>query len=269
MSLRPFFSRARNAVNHAFGRQPMRRLPTALPGDVWLTSYPKSGNTWTRFLIANLVAQGTIPDFTSIERLVPDVYANTDVELQRVSRPRFIKSHEPYRPEYRRVLLIVRDPRDVAISYFHFARKMGQVAFNEDIEAFVPRFVSGVLDDYGSWGENVGSWLGARRGTNDFVLVRYEDLLTDADKELSRIALTFGISADSARIRAAVANSNAERLRDLEATQGHKHRVLKRTRSDIPFIRKASAGQWQAELPVAGASLIEKTWGHVMRELGY
>lgn len=269
MSLRLFLGRSRNAINHVLGRQPMRRVATAYADDLWLTSYPKSGNTWTRFLLANLTARRLVPDFTNIERIVPDVHANTDPELRRLERPRLIKSHEPYRPEYRRVLMIVRDPRDVAVSYFHFARKAGRIGMGEDIESFVPAFLEGRLDDYGNWGENVGSWLGARRGTRDFLLVRYEDLLADTARELGRIVEAFGIEADQSRIEAAAANSSADRLRQLEAAQAHRHKVLRRMRSDIPFVRAAVSGTWKSDLPSGAARMIEDAWHVPMRALGY
>ena len=88
---------------------------TSFDDDVWIVSYPKSGNTWTRFLIANLTSGGERVDWTNIDRRVPDIYQGRDSLYQSLPRPRYFKSHEAYRPEYRRVVFIVRDPRDVAV----------------------------------------------------------------------------------------------------------------------------------------------------------
>src|SRR4051794_9451760 len=116
------------ALNFALGRQAMAKGVTSFEDDVWIVSYPKSGNTWTRFLIANLIADGETVDWSNIERRVPDIYYNRDPHLLSLPRPRYLKSHEAYRPEYRRVVLIVRDPRDVAVSYYHFVRKAKMMA---------------------------------------------------------------------------------------------------------------------------------------------
>jgi hypothetical protein len=58
-------------------------------------------------------------------------------------------------------------------------------------------------------------------------------------------------------------------MRQLEQAQRGEHKMLKRSRSDIPFVRSATSGQWQTELPPEAVQQIESAWGSVMRELGY
>ena len=184
------------ALNYALGRQAMAKGVTSYDDDVWIVSYPKSGNTWTRFLIANLIAGGETVDWSNIERRVPDIYYNRDPQLLALPRPRYFKSHEAYRPDYRRVVFIVRDPRDVAVSYYHFVRKAKMLPVDATMDDFMTKFMQGQIDPYGNWGENVGSWLGARRGTANFIVVRYEDLLENTETELGRIADMLGLAAD-------------------------------------------------------------------------
>jgi hypothetical protein len=261
--------RSRAALNFALGRQAMTHGVTSYDDDVWLVSYPKSGNTWTRFLIANLIARGETVDWTNIERRVPDIYLNRDPVLRKLPRPRYFKSHEAYRPTYRRVVLIVRDPRDVAVSYQHFLKKSNWLAVDATANDFLELYLSGRIGEFGSWGENVGSWLGARRGTDDFLLVRYEDLLADAEAQLARIAKMLALPADNELLRQSVENSLADRMRELEQAQRHQHKYLKTSRAEIPFVRAARSGQWKTELPVDAVRQIEAAWGGIMRELGY
>src|SRR5467141_466425 len=91
-----------------------------LPDDVFLVSYPKSGNTWTRFLVANLVYPEKNPDFSNINELIPDPEAMHKRDLERAARPRLIKSHQYFDPRYPKVIYIVRDPRDVVLSEYYF-----------------------------------------------------------------------------------------------------------------------------------------------------
>lgn len=269
VKLRQVLGRTRLAMNYALGRQAMSKGITSYDDDVWIVSYPKSGNTWTRFLIANLIARGETVDWSNIERRVPDIYLGRDPQLRALARPRYFKSHEPYRPEYRRVVFIIRDPRDVAVSYYHYVRKAGMLPIDATLDEFMKRFIEGRIDPYGSWGENVGSWLGARRNTPDFMIVRYEDLLEDAESQLLRIAEMLHLPADNGQVRLAVENSKADRMRALEESQRGQHRLLKRSRKEIPFVRAAKANQWQTDLPPEAIQQIEASWLGLMSELGY
>jgi hypothetical protein len=269
LKFRQILGRTRLALHYAVGRQAMAKGVTSYDDDVWIVSYPKSGNTWTRFLIANLVAGDEPVDWSNIERFVPDIYDNRDPQLRDLPRPRYFKSHEAYRPEYRRVVFIVRDPRDIAVSYYHFVRKAHRLPPEASISEYMATFLEGSIDPYGNWGENVGSWLGARRGTEDFIIVRYEDLLEDAEAQLARIADALKLATNDAQLRRAVENSRADRLRELEQSQRGAHKLLKTSRPDIPFVRSATSGQWRTELPPEAVRQIEKAWGRVMSELGY
>src|SRR5216117_3316416 len=101
------------------GQVPAGRRLTVFPDDVFIVSYPRSGNTWTRFLIGNLLYQDDPVTFSNIERRIPEIYFNPDHVMRRLSRPRILKSHECFQPRYKRIIYIVRDPRDVCVSNYH------------------------------------------------------------------------------------------------------------------------------------------------------
>jgi len=267
--LQEFLGRTRLAVNFVLNRQSMAKDIASYDDDVWIVSYPKSGNTWTRFLVGNLISGGKPVDWSNIEQWVPDIYYGRDSQFRSLERPRYFKSHEAYQARYRRVVLIVRDPRDVAISYYHFVRKAKHLPLDASIADFMALFLSGRIDPYGSWGENVGSWLGGRRGSQDFIIVRYEDLLANTETQLAQIADRLGLNVNDEQLRRAVENSTADAMRSLEDAQRDQHRALKNSHSEIPFVRAAKAGQWQAELPAECARQIEAAWSSPMRELGY
>ena len=58
-----------------FRRTLLEREITIFDDDVFLTSYPRSGNTWTRFLVGNFVNPNEPVTFLNVERLVPDPMA--------------------------------------------------------------------------------------------------------------------------------------------------------------------------------------------------
>ncbi len=253
-----------------FGLYPPRRRVEVLPDDIFLVSYPKSGNTWTRFLIANLVYPEKNPDFSNINDLLPDIEGMSKRDLERAARPRILKSHQYFDPRYPKVVYIVRDPRDVVLSEYYFDIKMRAIADDFPLPQFVSRFVRGELNHpYGTWGENVATWIYTRRGDPRFLLVTYEALQTQAMDEMGRIARFMGISPDPDRLAFAIEQSSADRMRELEKKQWNLWSSTRRTRQDKPFVRSAKAGGWKVELSGASVAEIESAWGGLMREIGY
>jgi hypothetical protein len=252
------------------GLLPPGRGVRVFPDDTFLVSYPKSGNTWTRFLIANLVYPEKNPDFANINALLPDPEEMSKKNLERATRPRILKSHQYFDPRYPKVIYVVRDPRDVVLSEYHFDIKRRAIADDFPVPRFVSRFVRGELNHpHGTWGENVASWLYTRRGNPTFLLVQYENLQSQPMDEMARIARFLGISPDPERLVFAIKQSSADRMRELEKKQGHLWSSTRETRQDKPFVRSAKSGGWKAELPEAGVAEIESAWGGIMREIGY
>jgi hypothetical protein len=248
---------------------------TVFPDDTFIVSYPKSGNTWTRFLIGNLVYSDGV-DFSNINRLVPDPEDLSKRYLKGLHGPRVLKTHQPFDPRYKKVICVIRDPRDVVLSEYHFDIKRRAVDEGFPIERYVARFVAGEVNhEYGSWGENVGSWIAARQNGKkfqngqNFHLVRYEDMVGDPRSELARIAQFLGIDPTAERLVKAVERSSAEQMRKLEQLQGGLWSSTKDTRQDRPFVRAATAGGWRTGLPTSCIREIESAWGRLMRELGY
>jgi len=248
--------------------QPGRYLDV-WPDDVFILSFPKSGNTWARFLIANLIYPETPADFSNINRLTPDPEAMSKRELAKMPRPRIIKSHQYFDPRYPRVIYIVRDPRDVLLSTYHFQRKCRVIEDQFPLEKYATQFIAGKTSPYGSWGDNVASWLVTRQNRPGFLLLRYEDMLEDAARELNKVVAFLQIPPDAERIANAVRRSAADEMRKLERSQAHLWSSTKSTRQDLPFVRAAKAGGWRTELPEEAVSQLEGAWGHLMTHLGY
>jgi sulfotransferase family protein len=255
-------------TSYLLGTDIAGRNVKVFPDDTFIASYPRSGNTWTRFLIANLMHPEQPVTFANIETIVPDATALSSRELKRIPRPRLIKTHEYFEPRYRRVIYLVRDPRDVALSLYNFRRKYSSVDDSYPIEQYVAeRFLPGDLDI--PWGEHVGSWLGTRMNQPGFLLVRYEDLLQDPLRELCRVASFLGIAASTEMLSQAIERSSANRLRALEKVEHETWVTTKGKRADVPFIAEAVSGAWKQKLPEAAVALIESAWGHLMNSLGY
>lgn len=261
----------KTVLGYFLGTDRAERNFKVYPDDTFVVSYPRSGNTWTRFLIANLLHPDENVSFTNIEKLIPDTSSQSNRALKRTPRPRIIKTHEYFDHRYGKLIYIVRDPRDVALSYYDFQRKYMQIADEYPLDRYVDDFVTGKLisADWGTWSENVASWIFTRGNSPGFLLLRYEDLMSHTAHELIRIASFLGVDADKNRIQQAMERSSADRMRQLEKLEEDKWVATKNRRKDIPFVRVAKSGGWKNSLPEPCVRQIESAWGEIMTKLNY
>jgi hypothetical protein len=254
------------------GRISAGRGLTLFPDDRFLVSYPRSGSTWTRFLIGNLISAEPIT-FANIESLCPSIYICTDRQLRSVARPRLISSHEAFDPSYKTIIYVVRDPRDVAVSFYHYSIKNRHIPDGYSMDDFVSRYVNGevhpMYDRWGTWADNVMSWVAMRQERSPFLLLRYEDMVENPERELAKVVSLLKLDVAPERLSRAVQLSSADRMRRLEKEQHKVWAVTSQTRSDKPFVRAAASGGWQSSLSPAAVAEIEDAWGAAMQTLGY
>lgn len=244
------------------------------PDDTFLVSYMKSGNTWLRFLLANLLSSGEPVTFLEMEDRIPMIYDCPDAALRRTPRPRIIASHECFDPRYKKLIYIVRDPRDVVISSYYHHLRLRHIPEGYPMDSFVPRWLaetqwSDGAPRFGSWREHVLSWTATRGNDPGFLLLRYEDMLQDSQRELGRVARFMRIDASPEELARAIEHSSVERMRRLEKRQHETWGMTKGTRADVAFVRNATSGGWQSTLTESSVRQIESACGAVMKSFGY
>ena len=184
------YSKVRSAIRSIFKASTEDKEIKPGREDIFLVSYPRSGNTWVRTIIAHLMFGDHLTSLSDLDVLVPDVY-NGLRSIPGDQTFRVIKTHEPFPQrqhwksnDYDKIIYLVRDPLDVARSFYTFVRDV----WKDDmaIDDYVNDFMSGSLWPC-SWGEHVLSWL-KRSGDHDILLLRYEDLQTSPTTEILRIA---------------------------------------------------------------------------------
>jgi hypothetical protein len=207
--------------------------------DAFVASYPKSGNTWLRFMLGQLLSDEEM-GFDAVKVVIPPVGAHRHGPRVLPGGGRLIKTHESYRDPYRTAIYMVRDGRDVAISYYHHQLRQG--TFEGEFSTFLTRFLDGRADAYGVWHEHVASWLDspiARRGNLE--VVRYESMRRDPLETMKRVLKALGVGASDEKVRAIIEANTMERMRRKEGSAT----VVKTKRGDIPIVRKGSPGEWR------------------------
>ena len=238
------------------------------PQDAFLVSYPKSGNTWLKFMLTYLLS-GREADFDSDSTTVAEVGSHRATPSVLPGGGRLIKSHEPYsgpqRRFYRKAIYLIRDGRDVAVSYYYTLIRRG--LYEGEFGPFLRLFLGGGVDGYGPWHQHVESWLASplRQGASLLVL-KYEDLLTHPAHDLSAAMEFLGMPAAQDRVEETIHKYSAERMRERERLSRFHS---KQKRRDIMFVRTAGRGDWARTFSAEDEELFAGVTGDLLERLGY
>ncbi|MGW8247530.1 MAG: sulfotransferase domain-containing protein [Acidiferrobacterales bacterium] len=233
--------------------------------DTFLVAYPKSGITWLRFLVGNYLNEGNC-DFSNSHLIIPDIHYNPEYCLQ-INKPRFIKSHLPYTASYPKVIYLVRDGRDVAVSYFFHLKKYRRIRLDTTFQDFMTDFNAGRLDRFGRWGEHVTSWLDHQN--SNLLLIRYEDLKDDTGRVFEKILKFCGYEIDKGKINMAIEASSIERMRRSETEQGRSNELFSSSDQSISFVRRGEKGQWQQYFDKSLLDVFVEHHGIALSRLNY
>lgn len=178
------------------------------PGDIYIASYPRSGNTWIRYLLANLLESSIEWGIENLNRVIPDIHQQWPKNW--ITRnPRILKTHHPYQPGYHKAIYIYRDGRDVALSYYDFVIKIG--SYSGTFDQFLSDYLDGLVW-FGAWHNHLISWLTYKPGVN-VLSVRYENLVKDPTADLQRICEFLELSYTIETIKEAITKSSYQHIK--------------------------------------------------------
>lgn len=172
--------------------------------DVFLLSFPRSGNTWMRAICAGILyPHTTIQSLTDLDDYIPDLNTRFP-DHEHYSSPRVVKSHHPYHQRegwqneklYGKFIYILRHPYKVMTSYYDFERFRAPHLFTT-MSDFVEQVVMGGYH-FGNWEQHIISWQYAAKKSESLFL-RYEDLQKNTLPNIIRIAQFLGKSVDEAQ----------------------------------------------------------------------
>lgn len=219
-------------------RRARKKLARLEQADVVILRYPKSGVTWLRTLISRVYQlKYGIPDaellkfdnFQSYSREIPRIFVAmdniSDRERDRDRISRIIRK--------KKTILLLRDPRDIAVSlYFHFAKRstaLERAVFripdtitDQTLFDFVTSEAHGIPAIIGF----INTWAGRAGQHPHLLVVRYEDMRREPERELARVMAFLEAGASDEEIRQAVEFASFDRLKELEGQRFFSSEIL-------------------------------------------
>jgi len=275
-------------------------------GILWLASYPKSGNTWFRIFLTNLLQDGDGPadindlekspiasareifddgvgleasdlSFEEIDRLRPELYCQM---ARNAAEPLFMKIHDAYTEvapgtplipsaATRGALYLVRNPLDVAVSFAHHSG-MGYDATIQLMGREDAALCHRPRRLHDQLRQKLLSWSGHVESWAD--VAPFPVCLIRYEDMKAKPLETFSGAVQFLGL----SNSEAQiekAIRFSAFEQVRKQEEAQGFRERSPhsqrFFRKGKVGSWREELSGAQVQRIIQDHGPVMRRLGY
>lgn len=229
-----------------------------------LASYPKSGRTWLRFILAQYFLASreyspitTQSMFTFAPNFDLDPVRGIPAFVRRseeASFPLIPSTHLRFKttlPSRLPVIFLIRDPRAVLTSDYHHVTRH-KMSFHGNIDDFL------VDEDRGlpHYIKYMNSWAtGLAR--HDHHIIYYEDLLAHTESEVEKLLNFLGEPVNTQALQYAVENSSFEKLKALELAQGIPGHVYDRSDADALRMRKGQSDSFREELTIDQQKFIE------------
>ncbi len=270
---------------------------------LWLASYPKSGNTWMRAFLHNVLrnpdqpadinqmtgaltqGESSLGWYRVANRRPPEQWKPSEIARMRphvhemISRGQkgtvFCKTHNALTRWHGQptvntrvstgAIYIVRNPLDVLLSFADFQA----VPVDEAITMMATRDFATPLTDrnvpelLGNWSQHVASW--TAEGNKGLHVVRYEDMLADPHQAFGAVLAFMKLDVPRARLDKAIRNASFRELRRQEDERGFNERPAHQER----FFRKGVAGGWKEALTKEQVARICADHGDRMVRFGY
>ena len=228
--------------------------------DVILASYPRSGNTWMRLLLSDIILQSQGFKTQLGGNFIPDIYKqkldiwNRDPRLKKVPL-RIIKSHEFYDTRYVNSIYLFRKPADALCSFYYYSLgypEQREVLQKQGIDDFCKVKVE-------QWRTHVESYIEAKDKKSDKVLfISYESLKEKPEIILRKTTRDFlGLNITSRMCQIAVENQKFEGLQRIQKLEDTSQLGFWEAGGYQNFFRKGKVNSSKDELAQSTIDFIE------------
>ncbi|XP_078658626.1 sulfotransferase 1B1-like isoform X1 [Branchiostoma floridae x Branchiostoma belcheri] len=230
--------------------------------DIVIASYPKTGKAgtnWILEIVSRVLQAAGRSEMTSEDRAFaklefhhPELPQTTHVLLEDSPSPRVILTHlgpDAAPPGIThpqgnvKVIVIMRNPKDVAVSYYHFSLDImrnyfyfGRIAaYFITWDRFFNLFLSGEVV-FGDFYDHVLSWWEKRHDPH-FLFLKYEDVQRNPTDAVKTVVEFLEVDLDDVTIRRIAKESSFHNMKEMLDDSHLKHRTV--------MARKGVVGDWK------------------------
>jgi len=220
---------------------------TARPDDVFIVTYPRSGTTWLQMILYQLTTDGSM-DLAHIAEVCPwfERAAVSKRNLDKLPSPRIFKTHLPHIWIPKRIcryIYVVRDGRDVAVSFYHFYKS--HFRYQGSFDHFFWYYIRGLVV-WGSWFYHVSGYWKHRNDMN-LLFLRYEELVEDLEGTIRKIIDFCELTIPEERMPEIVRRCSFAFMKEHEEKFDYATELLvEQGMTPSTFIRKGKVGDWHS-----------------------
>ncbi len=240
------------------------------PTDVFIATFAKSGTTWMQQIVHGLKTRGSM-DFREISEVVPFIEVAWDCRIdlnapQPIS-PRAFKTHaDAYTvPTGGRYIVVLRDPLDVAVSFYKFMDGWFLEKGTVSVQTFVEEVVIKGQGTDRYWSHLCSWW--ERRKHDEVRLYFFEDMKNALEPVVRDVADFISVDLDNERLEIVLRQSSMEFMKE------HEHQfddnLLRDARdealgfppgSESSKVNTGKVGSHKTELPPEMVKRFDEIW---------
>ncbi|XP_046391695.1 sulfotransferase 1C4-like [Ischnura elegans] len=254
------------------------------PDDVWVVTFPRSGTTLTQELVwlinndydyeraKSIKLRDRFP-YIEFSMLMPSYYREevikqnqmskeqeeafrnegkpTYEKVQKMFSPRHIKTHLPFSLlppkllDTSKVIYVARNPKDVAVSYYHQNTSLMYIGFEGDLPKYWDHFQNDLVYYAPYWSHLEEGW--EMRDHPNMLFLFYEDLIKDMPSVLRKVAKFLNKSIDEINIAKMLDHLKIDNFRKNPSMKDSKSLKGVTDHTKPGFFRQGKCGEWRKD----------------------